>query len=547
MSWQSSWDSSWASGSTASPGWNAYGGQEKSRGSRAKPFGIAKQEETATEAELEDFILRNDHILSLDAKLILREMNGADRRTIIDGGDLAADTASPVWVLTERLSKKKAADTASSEPPQRRERRSPPRKQRRMDEDKWQSQRSKNQRAAAEGRALYVRGMPPSWTTEDLRRFFEDMGDVESVNLLPAKPGQHALAGFVNFVTHEETLDAAKACDQLAVQDEQWGKYELACSIKGALGQKVDMVSGFSELSEARRQKRALYVYQLTKLDEQEIRDIFETVGSVETVRLLPGDKTLQCFVIMFRAEDAARAAKELNGYKYAGAKIGVSFPKPPKKTREAVRDPGEEDVEVTGLPSHASEGDISAILESFGRQPKTGQVELMDGLDSAGLASCRIVAESNVEAEAIVKELHGHEFLPGFFLSARIHKRGEEPPALNEPPPVKAELPEPGLDELWRQGQPERSSPSNEPFNRWSAGAGQSGTGGKGGCGKVPEPADSPPPASGRSLLQAKVRARPRPTMAPHISGRGGQRPAHGKRKWEEVEDTWSAAEEYA
>ncbi|CAE8629871.1 unnamed protein product, partial [Polarella glacialis] len=173
--------------------------------SRSRGQGSKVQPSASPSGAVEEWILRNQSLLSKDAEIILRNMSPGDQRQVIDAGDLPT-TDSPVWEITARVTKTGRSRTVAAQAP-------PPRKLAKsgMEEGRWNNQRAKNESAASEGRALYVRGIPPEWTPEELTTFFTEQGEVEGVNLLPRKQGQRALAAFVNFESHEETLDAAKA------------------------------------------------------------------------------------------------------------------------------------------------------------------------------------------------------------------------------------------------------------------------------------------------------------------------------------------------
>jgi len=103
------------------------------------------------------------------------------------------------------------------------------------------SQLEQNVAAAAQGRVLYVRGIPLDWPVESVIRQFELYGQVEGVNLLPRKAGQRAQAAFVNFWQPEDAAHAACACDGLTVQGNGGDCYWLGCILKQS-AHKVDIV-----------------------------------------------------------------------------------------------------------------------------------------------------------------------------------------------------------------------------------------------------------------------------------------------------------------
>lgn len=111
-----------------------------------------------------------------------------------------------------------------------------------MYEMRRSSQFEQNAVAAAEGRVLYVRGLPHDWSVESVTGHFEAYGQVEGVNLLPRKAGQRAQAAFVNFCQPEDAAHAANVCDGLTVEGNSGDCYWLGCSLKHSAQNKVDIV-----------------------------------------------------------------------------------------------------------------------------------------------------------------------------------------------------------------------------------------------------------------------------------------------------------------
>eukprot|EP00931_Biecheleriopsis_adriatica_P100794 TRINITY_DN76036_c0_g1_i1.p1 TRINITY_DN76036_c0_g1~~TRINITY_DN76036_c0_g1_i1.p1 ORF type:complete len:543 (+),score=99.38 TRINITY_DN76036_c0_g1_i1:33-1631(+) len=505
--------------------------------SRSHPMSSGTLEPSSSKEDLEEWILRNESVLSVDAKLILREMNSADRHAVLAAGDLPPDTTSPVWSITERISKAKVERTSA--PPQRKSNslgETAAKRPKLMQENKWNDQRSRNQRAAEEGRAVYVRGIPPLWTSKDLKQFFSDLGEVESVNLLPQKANQRCLAGFVNFATHEEALDAAKACDQIEVQDARFEKFELACSIKGALGAKVDIVSGFTELSRARQERRALYVSQLPGwVEDWELRELFEPLGSMESLRRLPGgDKNLAVFIIMDNVEAAQQAVETIDGYEMHGHTISVSFPKQPKRTRGFDADTT---VELSGFPADATESDINAI---FAASRQAQAVKLL------GPGRCHVVMESKEDAHAVIEELNNFEFIPGHTLQAVLARDPGDSNIVESLKDLTSgqsvsqagsqdwERRDSSLWEAGRQQSPQREDSSRWEPDRWEPPAARPRSPERPSFGRPV----GQPKARGLALPVPKARGRPRPkpTCAPHL-----QEQRAPKRKMDDVADEWS------
>lgn len=105
--------------------------------------------------------------------------------------------------------------------------------------------------ACNEGRAVYVRGIPPDWSVADLRQFFERWWALESVRLLPKAAGQRTCAGFVNFWTTADATEAVGELDHYKVEGPRGQEFWLSVSLKGAAHTKVEVVRpDFSKPSE---------------------------------------------------------------------------------------------------------------------------------------------------------------------------------------------------------------------------------------------------------------------------------------------------------
>jgi len=335
-----------------------------------------------------------------------------------------------------------------------------------MPEDRWQDQKKRNAQASKEGRAVYVRGIPPDWSHDQLMEFFGCQGKVDGVNLLPPRAKQPARAAFVNFETYEEATSAAQVCDNLTVQDSTGASFRLVCSLKHDVGKKVDYVSGFTELSKARQEGRSLYISGLPPFyEEEQLRDLVEVHGLVEEVKVLPqsNKKTLSCFVIMASPGEAATAIEGLDGQEIEGHVIACGYPRPPKRTREAdeeepldeFKDAWQDEVqdglppppppperpasppfvELRGFPFETTAESVSAAIEAGGRSVQSVRVM------PEGPASCvaKVRMKTVEDSHAVVEELHNFEFMPGCFLQVSLSEAsaasGQEPPVPPAPP----------------------------------------------------------------------------------------------------------------
>lgn len=258
--------------------------------------------------------------------------------------------------------------------------------------------------------------------------FFTHQGAVESANLMPPKPGQNARAAFVNFYDAITAENAAEVCDNLPVDSETFGpgSHRLVCSIKRAPGQKVDMVSGFSDLSKARQERRAVYISGLPiGYTSVAVRALLKSTGVVEDVKELPATRNQSCFALMSSSEEASDVIEQWDGQLVEGKQISVSYPKPPKRTRDP-ESSTEVVVEVRGFPSDTLPTEVSSIIESGGREVLTVKMLRHNSLDNTAMAIVHL--RSIEDARGVVEEMSVLEIVPGVKLEASIKN---EPMAL--------------------------------------------------------------------------------------------------------------------
>lgn len=304
---------------------------------------------------------------------------------------------------------------------------------RRDEEDTNRSeQKVKNAAAAEEGRVVYVRGIPPDWAKEKLDDFFKLQGDIESINLMPPKPGQTARAAFVNFAEASDAENAAQVYDNMQVEAAAPGPgpsgtgtiYRLACSLKKAPGQRVEMVSGFSDLSKARQERRCVYISGLPMgMAVGEVGEVLREFGLVEDIKELPATKAssrnLSCFAIMGTSEEAVRAIENLDGKQIRGQRVSVTFPKPPKRTRD---ESGAivPTVEVRGFPKDVLPTEVGNIVEANGISVESVKILRHESLNEEAIAL--VHTRTAKDAEMVQEMLDGKfEFLPGVPLKASL------------------------------------------------------------------------------------------------------------------------------
>mmetsp|Transcript_46908 Transcript_46908/g.73215 ORF Transcript_46908/g.73215 Transcript_46908/m.73215 type:complete len:368 (-) Transcript_46908:290-1393(-) len=102
-------------------------------------------------------------------------------------------------------------------------------------------QKIDNSTSCVEGRAVYFRGIPPTWTAARFEEYITASWQVESINFLPSKASQPVRAAFVNFFCSQDAEEAVNVCDGIYVEDDSSKSYWLGCSLKRSANQKADV------------------------------------------------------------------------------------------------------------------------------------------------------------------------------------------------------------------------------------------------------------------------------------------------------------------
>lgn len=192
----------------------------------------------------------------------------------------------------------------------------PPQKKRRLT-DEQANHKEVDKKAAEEGRAVYVRGLPVKWTMNRVSTFFGHQGKVVRVSMLPIKDNCQTRTAYVEFETVREAEDAMFVCNRLRLDDPE--DVMLRCSIKHPRGR-------------TNAEQRSVYMANLPpSFDEDRIYDLIEPYGRILDVNLLPigSSGTMCCFVTMTSAEHTAEAIAGLDGTFIDGLQVEVRHPNP--------------------------------------------------------------------------------------------------------------------------------------------------------------------------------------------------------------------------
>lgn len=279
-----------------------------------------------------------------------------------------------------------------------------------------------NLAAVNEGRSLYVVGLPPLWTPNQLLDFFSHQGKVLRAHMMAVKPGTGSRAAFVNFVSAEDATSAAEVCDQLEVED-RGETYTLTCSIKQRTGEKTygkktsPAASGGADHHKARDEMRVAFVSRLPlEVDEVQIRGMAEPYGAVEDVYLLPSNNINQaCFITMASAGGAGLLIQGLHGASVGGSVLVACYPREREdKKRKRVDDQGDEYVvEIRNFPHWTETEDLRAVLESSKHEVQRLRILNHDPKGQASLARAHLTSAEAMHE--VVRMLNGFEFTPGY------------------------------------------------------------------------------------------------------------------------------------
>eukprot|EP00405_Crypthecodinium_cohnii_P042814 CAMPEP_0206550576 /NCGR_PEP_ID=MMETSP0325_2-20121206/15059_1 /ASSEMBLY_ACC=CAM_ASM_000347 /TAXON_ID=2866 /ORGANISM="Crypthecodinium cohnii, Strain Seligo" /LENGTH=708 /DNA_ID=CAMNT_0054050269 /DNA_START=111 /DNA_END=2240 /DNA_ORIENTATION=+ len=288
-----------------------------------------------------------------------------------------------------------------------------------------------NEAAAAEGRALYVRAIPQDWDTKMLHSIFEAYGTIESANLMPIKENQTGRAAFINFTEPEACQTAAEVCDNQPVESKDGSQlHNLVCSIRQGPGQKTERVSGFSDMSKARQERRVVYMAQLPmEFEESNIRSTVAPHGVVESVKMLPSVRNKACFVVLSSQTEAVEVIEQLDGATLCGRRVSVTYPHPPKRTRDQNAPP--DAIEVRGFSKDTLPTEVSYFIEACGWPVESVKMLRHDSLENEAIAIVHMKKTDDVQA--VMEHLNeNQEFIAGKPLEARIQpEEGTRPPPM--------------------------------------------------------------------------------------------------------------------
>nr|AEX15531.1 ELAV-like-3 [Pleurobrachia bachei] len=151
------------------------------------------------------------------------------------------------------------------------------------------------------------------------------------------------------------------------------------------------------------QRKNLILNYLPPDIDEQYLKDLFSSLGSVEYVRIIRDKMTQRSMGYAFAkycdTEPADRAVQEFDGLPLGDKVMRVNYARPPS---EKIKNTN---IYIANFPTNMSEGDITKMCQDYGRI--ISYKLLLDAHNqSRGIAFCRF--DTNEEAVKAIEGLNG-------------------------------------------------------------------------------------------------------------------------------------------
>lgn len=158
---------------------------------------------------------------------------------------------------------------------------------------------------------IFIKGLPPTFTDDDLKNLFEPFGKISRLTVRKTEAGVAKGFGFVEYEQHESAAEAVAKLQAQQIDDAHSLHVERALS-KAELNEKKRLRNPRNE-----GQPNNLYVKHLDDTTTEEgLRNLFSPFGNIKSIRIMRDDKgNVKGFgFVSFDTSDAAtKAATELN------------------------------------------------------------------------------------------------------------------------------------------------------------------------------------------------------------------------------------------
>ncbi|KAF3761001.1 hypothetical protein M406DRAFT_343136 [Cryphonectria parasitica EP155] len=240
------------------------------------------------------------------------------------------------------------------------------------------------QKRDRENTSVYVSSLPSDATKTKVRQYFRDYGHIKNIDYKHEEDGKSVLC-LIEFDTPDQAQSALL----------RNGKY-----------------FGQTQITVAPATGVTLFVTNYPPhADERYIRNLFKGCGEIFSIRwpsLKFNTHRRFCYV-SFRNAEAAAKATQLDGKVLEGKfKLGAKISNPgAKKQREGAIEEGRE-VHVTSVPQEATETDIKALFEKYG---KVERVRILSDMAGKSRGSAFVAFETKEQAETAILELDKIKF----------------------------------------------------------------------------------------------------------------------------------------
>jgi polyadenylate-binding protein len=186
---------------------------------------------------------------------------------------------------------------------------------------------------------VFVKNLPTEMAEEQLRKMFEEHGEITSMKLEANEEGLSKGFGFINFATHEEASAAVEAMDGFKIGTYADGEQKdedrllfVGPAMKKAAREKV-IHDKFQKLKRERMQQFQglnLYVKNLDdSVDDERLKQEFSVFGTITSARIMrdeAGTSRGFGFVCFSQGEEATKAVTDMSGKMLAGKPIYVAL-----------------------------------------------------------------------------------------------------------------------------------------------------------------------------------------------------------------------------
>ncbi|KAJ9051779.1 Protein phosphatase PP2A regulatory subunit B [Entomophthora muscae] len=188
---------------------------------------------------------------------------------------------------------------------------------------------SKSNQAHATFTNVYVKGLHPSVTSEQLRELFSKHGTVTSCLVQQDADGKSKEFGFVNFEAHESAVSAIDALNE----QEHFGTKITVCRAQKKAERENELRKQFQAIKEEKMMKSQganLYVKNLEDdVDEAKLISIFSPYGTIASCKIMVDEKNKSRgfgFVSFTSPTDASKAVVELNNRMFGNKPLYVNY-----------------------------------------------------------------------------------------------------------------------------------------------------------------------------------------------------------------------------